>query len=66
MKQGDPRGGLEIRVQGLLDSSWSEWFDGMTITTWKTGRRSSPAQLSIKPHCSASLPKGAVCPRWSP
>ena len=22
----------EIRVQGHLDQSWSEWFDGLTIT----------------------------------
>ena len=37
MTQGDPRGGLEIRVQGHLDSSWSEWFDGMTITNVENG-----------------------------
>ena len=22
----------EIRVQGLLDKRWTEWFDGLTIT----------------------------------
>lgn len=22
----------EIRVQGVLDSAWSDWFDGFTIT----------------------------------
>ena len=37
MTQGDPRGVLEIRVQGHLDSSWSEWFDGMTITNVENG-----------------------------
>ena len=26
-----------IRVQGSLDASWSEWFEGMTITTELTG-----------------------------
>ncbi len=31
---GDDRGGAgdyEVRVKGCLDSSWSEWFDGMTV-----------------------------------
>ena len=33
----------EIRVKGILDQCWSEWFDGMTIVsksngeTWLTG-----------------------------
>lgn len=27
----------EIRVQGVLDSRWSEWFDGMIIRTSEKG-----------------------------
>ena len=27
----------EIRVKGLLDQRWSEWFDGMTITNVQDG-----------------------------
>ena len=23
----------QIRLKGILDSSWSDWFDGLTITT---------------------------------
>ena len=23
----------EIRINGILDSSWSDWFDGFSITT---------------------------------
>ena len=23
----------EIRVEGIIDQSWSEWFDGMQITS---------------------------------
>ena len=23
----------EIRVEGVLDPSWAEWFDGLTLTT---------------------------------
>ena len=26
-----------IRVQGHLDSRWSAWFDGLTVTTEKGG-----------------------------
>ena len=26
-----------IRVAGLLDPCWSEWFDGMTVTPQKSG-----------------------------
>ena len=27
----------EIRVKGHLDESWSEWFDGLTITNLDSG-----------------------------
>jgi len=27
----------EIRVKGHLDESWSEWFDGLTITNLESG-----------------------------
>ena len=27
----------EIRVQGVLDASWSRWFDGLRITGEPTG-----------------------------
>ena len=27
----------EIRVQGHLDSTWSEWFDGLAITSLENG-----------------------------
>ena len=26
-----------IQIQGHLDSGWSEWFEGMTITTLESG-----------------------------
>ena len=28
----DQRGIYKIRVKGILDSKWSDWFDGFTIT----------------------------------
>ncbi len=27
-----PHGWLEIRVKGQLDTRWSTWFDGLTVT----------------------------------
>jgi hypothetical protein len=27
----------QIRVQGQLDSSWSAWFDGLTVTALENG-----------------------------
>ena len=37
MRQSDPAAGsdqavYQIKVQGCLDKSWSDWFDGMAIT----------------------------------
>ena len=31
------QGEYQIRVKGKLDSNWSEWFDGWTITTFGDG-----------------------------
>ncbi len=28
---------FEIRVKGQLDSSWSEWFEGLKVTGEETG-----------------------------
>jgi hypothetical protein len=28
----------EIRVEGQLDSSWSEWFDGLIVTPEENGQ----------------------------
>jgi hypothetical protein len=33
----DQPGTYEIRVPGRLDESWSEWFEGMTITVERGG-----------------------------
>lgn len=32
MKQNNTQEVYQIRVQGRLDPSWSEWFDNMTLT----------------------------------
>lgn len=30
--QSDNQGNYRIEVKGILDTKWSEWFDGFTIT----------------------------------
>ena len=43
MRQHQEPAVYRIKVAGLLDPGWSEWFDGLTITpqgddeTWLTG-----------------------------
>ena len=43
MREHRERAVYEIRVAGVLDPGWSEWFDGLTIVpesgdeTWLTG-----------------------------
>jgi hypothetical protein len=34
MARKDHKLRYEIRVQGYLDESWSDWFEGMTITVY--------------------------------
>ena len=35
---GNEQGAVyEIRVKGVLDSRWSEWFDGMTLSSDANG-----------------------------
>ncbi len=33
----EPLGVYRIRIKGHLDSHWSEWFDGLTITNEPNG-----------------------------
>jgi hypothetical protein len=34
----EPPARYEIRVRGVLDSQWSTWFEGLTITTDEPGQ----------------------------
>jgi hypothetical protein len=36
-RDGDRGAVVQIRVKGHLDSGWSEWFGGMTITNVEDG-----------------------------
>jgi hypothetical protein len=33
-----PSARYEIRVNGVLDSQWSAWFEGLTVTSDETGQ----------------------------
>jgi hypothetical protein len=35
---GEPPAHYEIRIRGVLDSQWSSWFEGLTITTDEPGQ----------------------------
>ena len=55
-----------IRVKGLLDPSWSAWFDGLTITHEGVERLFSSACCSIKRPSTgfSGKPASSTC-RWS-
>jgi hypothetical protein len=50
-----------IRIEGHLGSSWSSWFEGMTIRHEKSGdTQSYLARWRIKPLCTVSWPRSAT------
>jgi hypothetical protein len=34
---GEPAHRCEIRVRGMLDSRWSDWFEGLQVTSDESG-----------------------------
>jgi hypothetical protein len=38
VNQTEPPAHYEITVQGVLDASWSAWFDGLQLTSDAAGR----------------------------
>jgi hypothetical protein len=51
ISQSPDSGLYQIRMRGVLDEKWSDWFDGFTLTwtnqneTWLTGRVKDQAGL---------------------
>ena len=37
-KRAGPPAHYELRVQGILDSHWSAWFDGLRVTSDQAGQ----------------------------
>ena len=52
----------EIRVRGVLDSSWEEWFEGMTITGTQSG--GTPVTVLTAPVADQSALRGMLTRLW--
>lgn len=52
----------EIRVRGVLDSSWKEWFEGMMITVTKGD--SHPVTILAGPVADQSALRGILTRLW--
>jgi len=49
----------EIRVDGVLDSQWAAWFDGLQVSD--DGEETvSPACLLTSPRCTGCWPRSAT------
>jgi hypothetical protein len=42
----EPPASYELRVQGVLDSRWSAWFDGLRITSDQAGQTTIAGPLA--------------------
>ena len=55
-REFDKQGIYQVRVKGILDEMWSDWFDGFTISpqvddeTWLTGPVADQAALHGQLH----------------
>ncbi len=49
--------GYRIRVKGVLDPHWSEWFDGMTITPEANGDTTISGPVIDQPALHALIVK---------
>ena len=50
----------EIRVEGVLDARWSEWFEGMQISTNVDGPPRSPGQSLTSQLCTVYSARSAT------
>ena len=53
----------QIKVQGTIDESWSEWFGGMTIVSETTGDGSSITTLT-GPVADQAVLRGLLTKLW--
>jgi hypothetical protein len=54
----------ELRVKGILDRSWSAWFDGLQVTSDDHGQTNSSGRSSTRRPCTACSPRSATW-AWS-
>jgi hypothetical protein len=46
----DPQSTYQIIVKGVLDESWSDWFDGFTITVFQETKLVGPIRDQASLH----------------
>lgn len=64
LRQPSPhREAYEIKVRGRLDESWSQWFDGMRITSVGSGDGASTVTLTGAIADQAAL-RGILARLW--
>jgi hypothetical protein len=56
-RPADPPTYYEIRVQGVLDSRWSAWFEGLRITSDQSGQTIIAGPLADQPALHGLLAK---------
>ena len=50
----------KIRIKGQLDSQWTDWFEGLTITLDDNGDTLITGRLSTRRHCMACSKKCVI------
>jgi hypothetical protein len=53
----------EIRVQGVLDRDWQQWFDGLAITL-TPGDEGAPVTTLLGPVADQPALRGLLCKLW--
>jgi hypothetical protein len=59
----NPQAIYEIVVQGELDQSWQQWFNGLTVTL-TNAREQSPTTILVGPIADQAALRGMLCKLW--
>ena len=52
----------EIRVEGVLDSRWSAWFEGLDLSSDEPGQTTIAGPVSDQAASTACSPRSATWP----
>ena len=58
-----PQAIYEIVVQGELDESWQQWFNGLTVTLTCSNEQ-SPTTSLVGPIADQAALRGMLCKLW--
>lgn len=53
----------QIKIQGKINDSWSDWWDGLKIATQQKGEASQTTTLVVNVADQAAL-RGILCKLW--